>query len=461
MILRSLLRATLLCSTALALALSSPPPAGAADAPAPKPGLDKVGHIVVLYLENRSFDNLYGLFPGANGIANAGDTATQTDLDGKPYDKLPLVMNTNIKPAIVDNRFPDDLPNKPFRAEAYAGLDQTTGDLVHRFYQQQAQIDGGKMDRFAVLSDGGGLVMSYYDGARLPLWGYAKSYVLMDNFFHAAFGGSFLNHMLLACACVPKFDAAPDTIRAKLNADGTLAKDGAVTPDGYAVNTIYSVFTPRPAGFNDTARLLPAQEATTIGDRLSQKGVDWAWYSGGWSDAVAGHPDPSFQFHHQPYAYFKAYGDGTPGRAAHLKDGIDFIEAITHGTLPPVAFYKPIGVDNEHPGYANVLSGDRHAADIIRLIERSPIWKDTVVIVTYDENGGYWDHVAPPKVDRWGPGMRIPTLLISPLAKKGFVDHTLYDTTSVLKLIETRHGLAPLADRDAAAADMTAALDLD
>lgn len=452
------IRTLALASTAFVLLASAS--AGAAEPPAPKPGLDKVGHIVVLFLENRSFDNIYGLFPGANGIANAGDTATQTDRSGKPYDQLPLVMNVNVKPHVVDNRFPDNLPNKPFRADAYAGLEQTTGDLVHRFYQQQEQIDGGKMDRFAAISDAGGLTMSYYDGSRLPLWRYAQKYTLADNFFHAAFGGSFLNHMYLVCACTPEFKNAPEGIRAQLNADGTLKKDGAVTPDGYAVNTIYSTYMPRPASANDPAKLLPPMEETTIGDRLTEKGVNWAWYSGGWNDAIAGHPDMSFQFHHQPFAYFKAYGDGTQARATHLKDGVDFIEAINNGTLPPVAFYKPIGVANEHPGYTSVLAGDRQAADIIALIERSPIWKDTVVIVTYDENGGLWDHVAPPKGDRWGPGMRIPTLVISPFAKKGFVDHTEYDTTSVLKLIETRYGLKPLAERDAKANDLTNALEL-
>lgn len=456
------LRNALLSTTLTVLALGAIAPAEAQDAPAPRPGLDKIGHIVVLYLENRSFDNLYGLFPGANGIANAQDTATQTDLDGKPYDKLPLVMNVNIKPPVVDNRFPDALPNKPFAADKFAGIDQTTGDLVHRFYQQQSQINGGKMDRFAAISDGGGLAMSYYDGSSLPMWSYAKKYVLMDNFFHAAFGGSFLNHMLLACACVPKYDDAPEAIRARPTADGFVTRetDGAITPDGYAVNTIFTSYTPHPASVKDPARLLPPQDAPTIGDRLSEKGIDWAWYSGGWNDAVAGRPDVSFQFHHQPFAYFRAYGDGTPGRAAHLKDGKDFIEQITHGTLPPVSFYKPIGVNNSHPGYTNVLAGDRHAADIIALIERSPIWKDTLVIVTYDENGGYWDHVAPPKGDRWGPGMRIPTLVISPFARMGTVDHTPYDTSAVLKLIETRFGLRPLNGRDAAAGDLTTALDL-
>ena len=94
------------------------------------------------------------------------------------------------------------------------------------------------------------------------------------------------------------------------------------------------------------------------------------------------------------------------------------------------------------------------------MIEKSPLWKDSLIVVTYDENGGMWDHVAPPVVDKWGPGTRVPTLIISPFAKRGFVDHTQYDTTSILKLIETRYGLEPLATRDAAVADLTNALDL-
>jgi acid phosphatase len=120
-------------------------------------------------------------------------------------------------------------------------------------------------------------------------------------------------------------------------------------------------------------------------------------------------------------------------------------------------FYKPVGDQNEHPGYANISSGDEHVAEIIEKIRKSPIWKSTAIIVTYDENGGFWDHVAPPKIDRWGPGVRVPTIIISPFAKRHHVDHNFYDTTSILKLIETRYGLSPLAARDAKANDLTAA----
>ncbi|HEY3328315.1 MAG TPA: alkaline phosphatase family protein [Novimethylophilus sp.] len=420
----------------------------------PPAGLDKIRHIVVIYLENHGFDNLYGLFPGANGLTAAA--LPQTDLAGKPYAVLPPAIDTGHKPAQADARFPADLPNQPFPIDRYVAPDQKTGDLVHRFYQNQAQINGGRNDRFAAVSDAGGLAMGYYDGHSLPLWQYAAKYTLADNFFQGAFGGSFLNHFWLVCACTPRHDNAPAEITAVLDVQGKLVKDGAVTPDGYAVNTLQPTTMPIKAG-TTPSKQLPAQTMPTIGDRLSEKGITWAWYSGGWNDAIAGHPDQNFQFHHQPFGYFSRYTAGSKERALHLKDETEFLKAIDDGQLPAVAFYKPIGELNEHPGYADVMAGERHIAELLARIEHSPQWQDTAVIVTYDENGGFWDHVAPPVKDRWGPGTRIPTLVVSPFARRGYVDHTEYDTTSILKFIETRFGLEPLGERDAKASDLTGA----
>ena len=169
---------------------------------------------------------------------------------------------------------------------------------------------------------------------------------------------------------------------------------------------------------------------------------------------------PYFVTHHQPFNYFARFAPGTADRAEHLKDYDELVAAIDRGSLPAVAFYKPQGVLNQHPGYADVLSGDQHIAELLARIKASPAWASTVIIVTYDENGGFWDHVPPPAGDRWGPGTRIPTLIVSPLAKKGYVDHTSYDTTSIIKFITLRFGLAPLPGVRAKAGDMTNALDL-
>lgn len=438
---RALLAASLVALLAFAGPLNAAPPAG----------LDKIQHIVVIYLENHSFDNMFGLFPGADGLLGKTDWAPQIDESGKPYGTLPAVIDADANPPAADLRFPTNLINAPFLIDQYVRLDEKTGDLVHRFYQEQLQIDGGKNDKFALVSDAKGLVMGFYDTRGTRLWKYAREFTLADHYFMGAFGGSLLNHMYLVCACAPEFKNAPDAIRAQLDADGRLVKDGAVTPDGHAVNTIFSVFKPHPADV-DPKYLLPPVTDANIGDRLSAKGVSWAWYSGGWNDAIAGNTvkmeSDVFQFHHQPFAYFASLGDGTSARAEHLKDEADLYEAIGKGALPAVTFYKPMGVENQHPGYANVSNGDMRAADVIDKLRASRLWGSTLVLVTYDENGGYWDHVAPPDAehggDKWGPGTRVPLIVISPLAKRHFVDHSVYDTTAILKLIEERYGLAPL-----------------
>lgn len=415
----------------------------------PPAGLEKLQHIVVIYLENHSFDNLYGEFDGANGLSKVGDHATQVDRGGHPYKYLPRPPG---------KAFPADLPNAPFSIERYIPINARTPDLVHRFYQQQAQIDGGRMDRFAAISDAQGLVMGYYHTKNLPLAPEASNNTLCDNFFHGAFGGSFLNHIFFVSLQAPLFPNAPQSMKAQLDSRGNLIKDGTVTPDGFVVNTAFTVNSPHPANAS-RASLVPNQRMPTIGDRLSEKQISWAWYSGGWSHAVEGHPDKLFQFHHQPFAYFANYADGTPGRAQHLKDETEFIAAAAAGKLPAVAFVKPLGEQNEHPGYSNVLSGEQHVVELLRALRSTAEWKSTAVIITYDENGGFWDHVSPPTIDRWGPGARVPAIVISPYARHHFVDHTLYDTSSILALIEKRFGLKPLGTRDAAAHDMTAAFD--
>jgi acid phosphatase len=358
-----------------------------------------------------------------------------------------------------------------------------------------------------------------YDGSKQLMWQQARQFTLADNYFMAAFGGSFLNHFWLVCACTPVFpnaDTGPSRSRlaAPSGADGvTLLLDpskgvtsvlkskdrpqfvgnGAITPINsrfdkfYAVNTLQPPYQPSgnppAAGGNpaladpNAVGTLPPQEMTTIGDLLSAKSVSWAWFAGAWNDAqrsranIYNNAVPNFQAHHQPFNYFKQFAPGTQARTDHLRDGSEFLSAIASGTLPQVTFYKPQGNLNEHPGYADVAAGDEHLASIVEKLIASPQWNNMVVVVTYDENGGFWDHVAPPQGDRFGPGTRVPAIIISPFAKKGYVDHTQYDTTSVLRLITRRFGLPPLgglASRDLALqangrppmGDLTGALDL-
>jgi phospholipase C len=479
---------------ALCACTTSPAPQG-------RTGLARIDHIIVIYAENRSFDNLYGLFPGANGLANATPAQyTQVDRDGTSLPHLPPVWKGND----ADPAFPRDLPNRPFRLDAppvNMPLTQRTRDLIHRYYQQQEQIDGWRNDRFAEVSDAGALAMGYYDGSKLPMWKWAQEFTLADNFFMGAFGDSYLNHFWLICACTPLDPAYPVAKRAKLDAHGWLTRTarsassaldgpadftpGDFTPDGYSVLNQQSRYQPSrvpPAKGGDprfagtSGYTLPPQTMKTIGDTLSAKGISWVWYAGGWNEALEdGMQDPAakrrviynnepgspyFVVHHQPFNYFARFAPGTADRAEHLKDYTDMVAAIDKDDLPQVVFYKPPGRFNEHPGNTDVMSGDIHISELVAKIKASPLWASSLIIVTYDENGGFWDHVPPPKGDRWGPGTRIPAIIISPFARRSYVDHTYYDTTSILKLITRRFDLEPLPGARAAAADLTEALDL-
>lgn len=485
---------------------------------APTPDItSKIETVVVIYGENRSFDNLYGNFPGANGLANALTAPAsyqQLDLDGKTIlAKLPAVWGSTTDPIWSQV---SGLPNMPYRLDATplnAAATAVTPDLVHKFYQNQLQINGGANNMFAAYSNRGGLSMGYYDGSSMLVYKIAQQYTLCDNFFQGSFGGSFLNHQFLISAAAPQYPNAPVGLKAVLDANGNLAldpasptsvttaavkfkQDGPVTPDGFAINTILPPYQPsaapaapgqdwrlaNPAGdaYEGAAVLPPVTSVTTIGDTLTTQNINWKWYAGLWNAALQegltvtnsknyqiiwtetpGAPD--FEPHHQPFNYHVRFdpttAKGASERAAHLKDYEDLLSDAANGTLPPVVFYKPQGDLNQHPGYADVMTSDAHIAGVIAKLQASPQWKKMAIIVTYDENGGFWDHVAPPKGDRWGPGTRVPTIIISPYAKTANVDHTMYDTTSILKFLTRRFNLQPLPGVRPNAGDLTNAFD--
>jgi acid phosphatase len=551
---------------AVGLVALAAPAAGASPAGGDRgqrPGLQRIDHLVVIYEENHSFDNLFGRWPGVNGLANdpaRTPRATQVGPDPArtPYDCLlqvdvnltspPLSPVCSITPP-GGSPTPSHFTNRPFLIDRYIapsdttcpppgmfaanGIPKGTGlpggctrDLVHRFYNEQYQIDGGRMDRYSAGSDAAGLTQGYYDTRRLPVYRYLTGphpprFTVLDNFFQSAFGGSFLNHQWLIAARTPVFPNAPadgsaNDLHAVVGPDGFPAgtplhpatpgtKDSgtsltqAANPDGsclvrpgqptpppgtvcgdYAVNTIQPFNQPYAPGTPDPRRL-PAQTTPTIGDELSAADVSWAWYAGGWDNAAGNTtgrgwtngstpgtctdpnaiptavwpncPDKLFQFHHQPFVYFANYAPGMAARAQHLKDEVDFVHAARIGALPAVSFVKPIGEENEHPGYASVTAGEQHLVDLIRTIESGPEADSTAIVVTYDEFGGQWDHVPPPTrpgvADRWGPGTRIPALVISRQLRTGRVNSLQLDTTSILATIEARYGLAPLSTRDA------------
>ena len=304
--------------------------------------LDRIQNIVVIYAENRSFDHLYGSFPGAEGIAQASsEQKTQLDRDGKPLPYLPATYSGGKAVA----KFPTKgLPNGPFRIDAppiNGRLDEVLLSPWHLFYQNREQIADGKNNKFVALADVGAWVMGYFDGSKMKMWKWAQEYTLADHFFMGAFGGSFLNHQWLICACTPFDPIAPTGAHPKLDEKENLVRkpnspksaldgpvelfDGRVTPGGYVVNTSQPPYQPSgiPPAQSDSDFADPAkhpvtpQTTKTIGDTLSAKAVNWAWYAGGWDSALAdGRRDPSakrdviyargsdspiFQPHHQPF----------------------------------------------------------------------------------------------------------------------------------------------------------------
>jgi acid phosphatase len=481
---------------------------------------DNVKTIVVIYGENRSFNNLFANFPSIEKPLSAVKPADyrQRDRDGKVLENLPQCWGgvCQIGPQSIDGityatgvQYQENLPNAPYALKGAGGedlpLNVVTRDLWHVFYQNQMQINGGKNDSFVAWADSGSLTMGYYSQSQysLRLWDVAREFVLCDNFFQGAFGGSFLNHQYLVSAKVPFYpDAANSPAKSQmavlessdpldyrlkpLEKSPASAMTGPpqfgpslLTPDGYAVNTMAPPYWPtwlrdkeKPDYSQpNLANVLVPQTHDHIGDKLSKKSVDWAWYAGAWQVTLDAYKDsagipriPNFQYHHQPLNYFKQLGPENPDeRNKRLRDGGLGDESATNkfladaeaGKLPAVTFYKPQGNLNMHAGYADVAAGDRHIDRAVKILRNSPQWKNMVIVVTVDENGGWWDHVAPPKGDRWGPGTRIPAIVISPFARKGTVDHTVYDTASILRLITRVHGLEKLdgvVERDTAMA---------
>jgi acid phosphatase len=492
---------------------------------------DKVQNIVVIYAENRSFDNIFGNFPGARGLdevvkPNGAPRHTffpQRDRDGSILPTLPQtwggVTAAGVTP-VVTQAASGGLPNAPFAVETAftpaSAVELSTGtvtrDLVHRFFENQMQINGGKNDMYAAWADAGGLTMGYYDYHESALYKLAREYTLADEFFEGAFGGSFLNHQYLVCACAPEYpnadapatgahpsiavvdqDAkgrflprltlAPTSPASALDGPPSYVLSGAIAPKNYfgdgtfrAINTMQPAYQPSGNKPVDAAAAnlpfanpaanstLPPQTQVTIGDLLSARGVSWKWYAGAWNAAVAdGTQDPAtartviytpstprgspdFQAHHHPFNYYANFDPITHAgaRAAHLKDYNDLVADAAAGTLPAVTFYKPQGNLNQHEGYANLDDGDAHIADLVAKLKASPQWAHMVIVITYDEFGGAWDHVAPPKADLLGPGTRIPAIIISPFAKRHHVEHTVYDTASILRLITRRYNLPVL-----------------
>ncbi|MDH4148639.1 MAG: alkaline phosphatase family protein [Acidimicrobiia bacterium] len=305
---------------------------------------------------------------------------------------------------------------------AYLG-NQPIVDLGHTAEIFDRQYLDGSMQGFVSAFrservEAGQQAMGYYDDRDLPFyWNVADEYVLFDRFFTSAAGGSVWNHFYWVAG-------QPG------NPEGDLM---------------------RPEGF---------EHVVTIFDRLEEAGVSWKFYVENYDPEVTFRSPPDDERIAQvvwaPILAIPRFVDD-PELAAHIVPIDEFFDDLQHGELPAVSYMVPSGASEHPPG--SIQAGERFVRSIVNAVMLSSAWDSTALIWTYDDWGGWYDHVAPPQVDEFGYGFRTPALLVSAYAKRGHIDSTTLDFTSILKFIEENWALEPLAERDRAAAGLDSAFD--
>jgi phospholipase C len=408
-----------------------------------------IKHVVVIFDENISFDHYFGTYPYAQNPPGepqfhaAPNTPTVNGLSG------PLLTNNpnGVNPQRLDRS------------------QEVTADMDHSYQSEQNAYDGGLVDKF-VPSTGhnNNLVMDYYDGNTVTaLWNYAQHYAMNDNSFGTVMGPTLPGHLNLISGQtqgVTVYSSNSTTGKAvQLNPGDPGYPSGSVTND-----TVVSNINP----YFDKASTGVTGEMTgkNVGDLLNEKGVTWGWFSGGFRNTseqhknFAGVPvtDYSWPFT-EPFQFYKSTANpehlppsspkmiGYTDQANHQYDLTDFWTAAESGNLPSVSFLKPPAAWSGHAGVSSPLDEQQWLTNTINGIEALPDWKNTAIIISYDDSDGWYDHVMPPIVtrsnnpDRLGYGPRLPLLVISPYAKQNFVDNTLTDQTSILKFIEDNWSL--------------------
>jgi phospholipase C len=318
-----------------------------------------------------------------------------------------------------DNADPDGACVEPFRVGNRAVTDLGHSDVIF-----DRQFNGGALDGFisAYASTGAtdaDLTMGYYDDRDIPFyWNVADEFVLFDRFFTSANAGSVGNHMFWV-------------------AGQPGSPDGDIIP---------------PGGF----------DTETIFDRLEDAGVSWKFYVQNYDPEVnldnRGDGDRAAQVVWVPLLNFRRYLDD-PDLFSHIVPLEEYYDDLDNGTLPEVSYIVPSGASEHPPG--SIAAGEAFVRTLLNGLMRSSAWDSSAFTWTYDDWGGWYDHVRPPQIDQYGYGFRAPALLVSPYARRGHVDSTTLDFTSILAFIEHNWDLEPLATRDAQADPMIGAFDFE
>jgi phospholipase C len=356
-----------------------------------------IKRVIFLMLENRSFDHLFGQFPGVEGATSGVNRGVEVPLIHAPQ------------------WMPGDLPHDPPAAVN--------------------SVNGGAMDGFAIEPVSDVFAYSQYLEQDIPnYWHWAREFVLSDNFFASVAGPSYPNHLyMIAGQSGGAFDnpiQAPDVL--KVRTDKGLAKTwGCDAPDG-----AYVLVKDPDTGVVAEHGLRPCFTFTTQGDQLTERGVDWAFYAA-----------QDFQVGYIWNAYAAIdHVFHTDEFERHTRPVDNLVRDIREGNLPPVTWATPRFELSDHPPWSTCYAHN-FVTKIVNAVMRGPMWKHTAIFVTWDEWGGFFDHVRPPEVDVFGLGIRVPLLVISPFAKRGLIDHELGEFCSVNRFIADNWGLPYLTDR--------------
>lgn len=355
-----------------------------------------IQHIIFIVKENRSFDNYFGLYPGADG-ATTGPTSTGQ------------VLNLRHTP------------------------DQVV-DIDHEWVAALTAVDNGKMDRFDLIPNGdiNGQYLAYSQLTQSDIpnyYKYAKNFVLADRMFSSVHGDSFENHLYIIAAQA----GGVVTQKKGVPASSTWGCDAAPT---FLLQT-------EDETDGVISEIFPCFDFQTLADRLDGAGISWKYYAPGEGQ--------------NGYVY-NTYDEinhirNTSLWTEHVVSDDQFAIDAAAGNLPAVSWLVT-GPNNEHPPSSS-CQGENWTVQQLNTLMQGPDWATSAVFLTWDDFGGFYDHVAPPPMDLYGLGPRVPLLIISPYAQAGYISHTQYEFASVLKFIEERFGLTPLTQRDANANDTT------
>jgi len=369
-----------------------------------------IKRVIYVMLENRSFDNLFGRFPGVNG-------ATVGNMLGR---EKPLL------------RCPDWLP----------------GDLGHDHASAMAQFNGGKLDNFGINTYGDPWAYTQFGGPEIPAyWHWASEYAISDNFFASAIGPSYPNHFFYVAGTSGGTVDNPENIRTQQMTDASGKSIGIHKSwgcDAYGDGTF--VFTTDAHGQlakHDTCFQFP-----TVGEQLSAKGIDWAYYSA--PDGQIGYMWNAYNGVHGVFHTDLWHEHCTRTVGYMTKDGSivqsDLLRDIEAGTLPSVSWVTPRFELSDHPP-ASTSWTHNWIMEVVNAVMRSDMWEHTAIFLTWDEWGGFYDHVVPPQVDEVGLGFRVPLLTISPYTPRGLIDSEVGEFSTPLRFIADNWGLAHLTPR--------------